>query len=33
MVEAVENYIHMNGVPEKRKLSFFRRYKINKMYK
>ena len=33
MVEAVENYIHKNGVPEKRKLSFFRRYKINKMYK
>ena len=33
MVEAVENYIQKNGVPEKRKLSFFRRYKINKMYK
>jgi len=33
MVEAVENYIHRNGVPEKRKLSFFKRCKINKMYK
>ncbi len=33
MVEAVENYIHTNGVPESRKLSFFRRNKINKMYK
>jgi len=33
MVEAVENYIHTNGVPDKRKLSFFRRYKINKIYK
>ena len=33
MVEAVEDYILRNGVPEKRKLSFFRRYKINKMYK
>jgi CDP-glycerol glycerophosphotransferase (TagB/SpsB family) len=33
MVEAVEKYIHMNGVPEKRQLSFFRRCKINKMYK
>lgn len=33
MVEAVEAYIHKNGVPEKRKLSFFRRYKVNKMYK
>ena len=33
MVEAVEDYIQKNGVPEKRKLSFFRRYKINKMYK
>tara|TARA_B110000977_G_scaffold122518_1_gene157389 strand:- start:570 stop:1604 length:1035 start_codon:yes stop_codon:yes gene_type:complete len=33
MVEAVENYILRNGVPEKRKLSFFRKYKINKMYK
>jgi len=33
MVEAVEDYILRNGVPEKRKLSFFRKYKINKMYK
>ena len=33
MVEAVEDYIKTNGVPEKRKLSFLRRFKINKMYK
>ena len=33
MVEVVEDYIKKNGVPEKRKLSIFRRYKINKMYK
>ena len=33
MVKAVEDYIKRNGVPEKRKLSLFRRYKINKMFK
>lgn len=33
MVKAVENYIKRNGVPEKRKLSLFRRFKINKMFK
>lgn len=32
MVKAVEDYILKNGVPEKRKLSLFRRYKINKMF-
>jgi hypothetical protein len=32
MVEAVENYIGENGVPEKRKLSFLRRRKINKIF-
>jgi CDP-glycerol glycerophosphotransferase (TagB/SpsB family) len=33
MVEAVENYIKENGVPNKRKLSFLRRLKINSMFK
>jgi CDP-glycerol glycerophosphotransferase (TagB/SpsB family) len=33
MVEAVENYIKKNGVPNKRKLSFLRRLKINSMFK
>lgn len=33
MVKAVEEYIKRNGVPKKRKLSLFRRYKINKMFK
>ncbi len=33
MVKAVEDYIKRNGVPKKRKLSLFRRYKINKMFK
>lgn len=33
MVKAVEDYIKRNGVPEKRKLTLFRRYKINKMFK
>lgn len=33
MVKAVEEYIRRNGVPERRKLSLFRRYKINKMFK
>lgn len=32
MVEAVENYISKNGVPEKRKLSFLRRLKIHKIF-
>jgi CDP-glycerol glycerophosphotransferase (TagB/SpsB family) len=32
MVKAVKDYILKNGVPEKRKLSLFRRYKINKMF-
>ena len=33
MIRAVEKHIQQNGVPEKRSLSFLRRYKINKMYK
>ena len=33
MVESVENYIVNNGVPERRKLSIFRKYKINKIFK
>jgi CDP-glycerol glycerophosphotransferase (TagB/SpsB family) len=33
MVEAVETYIKKNGVPNKRKLSFLRRLKINSMFK
>ena len=33
MVKATEQYILQNGVPEKRKLSFFRKYKINKKYR
>lgn len=33
MVEAIETYISSHGVPEKRKLSFLRRRKINKMFK
>jgi len=32
MVEAVENYINENGVPEKRKLSFLRRMKIRSIF-
>ncbi len=32
MVEAVEEYIKKNGVPEKRLISWFRRYKINKIF-
>jgi CDP-ribitol ribitolphosphotransferase len=32
MVEAVEEYIKTNGVPEKRLISWFRRYKINKIF-
>lgn len=33
MIQAIEKYIQQKGVPEKRKLSFFRKFKINKMYK
>ncbi|MBC2845659.1 CDP-glycerol glycerophosphotransferase family protein [Winogradskyella flava] len=32
MVEAVEDYIEKNGVPEKRKLSFLRRRKIHSIF-
>jgi CDP-glycerol glycerophosphotransferase (TagB/SpsB family) len=32
MVEAVKNYIKEFGVPEKREISWFRRYKMNKMF-
>jgi hypothetical protein len=32
MVGAVEEYIKTNGVPEKRLISWFRRYKINKIF-
>ena len=32
MVEAVEDYIQKFGVPEKRKLSIFRKYKIKKIF-
>jgi CDP-glycerol glycerophosphotransferase (TagB/SpsB family) len=32
MVEAVEEYIKRNGVPEKRLISWFLRYKINKIF-
>ena len=32
MVGAVEEYIKKNGVPEKRLISWFRRYKINKIF-
>ena len=32
MVNAVENHIEKNGVPERRKLSLFRKYKINKIF-
>ena len=32
MVDAVEEYIKTNGVPEKRLISWFRRYKINKIF-
>lgn len=33
MVEAVESYVVKNGVPERRKLPFLRRRKINRMFK
>jgi CDP-ribitol ribitolphosphotransferase len=32
MVNAVEAYIEKNGVPEKRVISWFRRYKITKLF-
>jgi CDP-ribitol ribitolphosphotransferase / teichoic acid ribitol-phosphate polymerase len=32
MIGAVEDYINRNGVPAKRKLNFWRRYKMNKMF-
>ena len=32
MVKAVEGYIEKNGVPEMRKLSFLRKFKINKLF-
>lgn len=32
MIAATENYIKKYGVPEKRKLNFYRKYKINKMF-
>ena len=32
MVDAVEAYIENNGVPEKRVISWFRRYKITKIF-
>lgn len=33
MMDAIEEYVTKNGVPEKRKLSLFRRSKINKIFK
>ena len=33
MVDTVEEYIKKNGVPEKRLISWFRRYKINKIFR
>jgi len=33
MINAIEDYISTNGVPEKRKLSLLRKYKINKIFK
>ncbi len=33
MVDAVENYIKANGVPEKRKISLLRKFKINSIFK
>lgn len=32
MVDTIENYIAEHGVPEKRNLSLFRKYKINKIF-
>ena len=32
MVEAVKSYIAEHGVPEKRKISFFRRMKVNSIF-
>ena len=33
MVDTVEEYIKKNGVPENRLISWFRRYKINKIFR
>ncbi len=33
MVDAVENYIKVKGVPEERKISLFRRFKIHSIFK
>lgn len=32
MIQAVEDYIRRNGVPEKRKINFYRRYLMNKTF-
>ena len=32
MVNAVKDYIKQNGVPEKRRINLYRRYKMNKMF-
>ena len=32
MVNAVEDYIERNGVPEKRRVSIYRRYRLNKIF-
>lgn len=32
MIDATESYIKRHGVPDKRKLNLYRRYKINKMF-
>jgi CDP-glycerol glycerophosphotransferase (TagB/SpsB family) len=32
MVDAVEDYIRRNGVPERRKVNLYRRFKINKLF-
>ena len=33
VIDAIENYIAENGVPEKRKLPIMRRWKMNKIFK
>lgn len=33
MIDAVEDYINKNGVPEKRKISILRRFKIKSIFK
>lgn len=32
MIAAVESYIERNGIPEKRKINIYRRYRMNKMF-